>query len=88
MANTDLPKIVARQSKHENLSPGVYYFCTCGLSKDGLYCDNSHQGTGFEPKRFKIDEPRSVSLCLCKHSKNNPYCDGSHKQLLSTHPLH
>lgn len=76
-----LPKIVDRKAKSLNLYPGKYSFCTCGLSKDQPFCDGSHKGTSFVPKRFKIDEPQNVSLCMCKHTKNAPYCDGSHRNL-------
>ena len=81
MTEQELPKIVARQSKHMNLDPGVYFFCNCGLSKDGVFCDGSHDGTSFSPKRFKIESPQSVSLCLCKYSKNKPFCDGAHRHI-------
>lgn len=75
------PKIVKKQSKTVNLDPGVYYFCNCGLSKDGVFCDGNHKGTSFSPKKFMIEEPRSVSLCLCKHTQKSPFCDGTHRKL-------
>jgi len=75
------PKIVEKKSVAVNLYPGSYFYCTCGESTDQPFCDGSHQGTAFSPKKFKIDEPTQAYLCLCKHSKSAPYCDGSHKQL-------
>lgn len=77
----DTPKIVARQGRTKLLEPGIYYYCRCGLSSDGLFCDGSHKGTSFEPKKFSIDEPKSVYMCMCKHTKNAPYCDATHKTL-------
>ncbi|RAP31247.1 cytochrome C551 [Candidatus Marinamargulisbacteria bacterium SCGC AG-343-D04] len=81
MTTEEQPHIFARQSRHLNLDPGVYFFCNCGRSQDGIFCDGAHKGTSFGPKRFKIESPRSVSLCQCKYSKNKPYCDGEHRQL-------
>lgn len=77
----ELPKITDRKSKTENLYPGVYSYCTCGLTKDGAFCDGAHKDTGFRSKKFSIDEPRTVSLCMCRHSASAPYCDGSHRKL-------
>ncbi|MDC0036995.1 CDGSH iron-sulfur domain-containing protein [bacterium] len=77
----DLPKIVDRQSKHLQLYPDTYFFCRCGLSKNGVYCDESHVGTDFGPKKCRISEPSTMAFCMCRHSKNFPYCDGSHRQL-------
>jgi len=76
-----LPKITDKKCKTENLYPGKYFYCTCGLTKDGAFCDGSHQGTEFYPKKFFIEEPRTVGLCMCRHSKNAPYCDGSHRKI-------
>lgn len=56
-----------------------YYFCVCGRSASQPFCDGSHQGTGFEPKRFLADEDGDAWLCRCKHTANAPYCDGTHK---------
>jgi CDGSH-type Zn-finger protein len=75
------PKIVERKSRSVNLDAGVYYYCRCGLSADGIFCDGSHKGTSFTPKKFIVDEPASVYICMCKHTKNSPFCDGAHKVL-------
>jgi len=75
------PKIVERKSRSMNLEPGVYHYCRCGLSKDGAFCDGSHEGTAFVPKRFTVDEATSVYVCMCKHTQNSPFCDGAHKLL-------
>ncbi len=63
------------------LEPGTYFFCTCGHSSKQPFCDGSHKGKGFSPKRFVIEEKESLFLCLCKQTENAPYCDGSHNDL-------
>lgn len=55
-----------------------YHYCTCGKSKDGIFCDGSHQGTEFLPKVFSVEKTKDYYLCSCKKSKNEPFCDGSH----------
>ena len=74
-------KIVKKACMSVKLMPGTYYYCRCGLSKEQPFCDHTHEGTGFEPKRFKIEEAKEAYLCLCKHTDNAPYCDGSHSRL-------
>jgi len=64
-----------------SLSKGQnYYFCTCGRSKDQPFCDGSHEGTAFLPKKFVSDKEGDAYLCACKHTGNAPFCDGTHKQ--------
>ena len=79
--NSEKPTIVSRQGKQCHLDPGIYMFCTCGLSSGGMFCDGSHKASSFTPKRLKLFEPTSIAICMCKHSVNMPYCDGSHRQL-------
>ena len=69
-----LPAVVA-------LEAGVYFWCACGRSANQPYCDGSHAGTGFEPVKLEIEEPRRVALCQCKYTGNSPFCDGEHKNL-------
>lgn len=55
-----------------------YKFCTCGRSKDGIFCDASHKGTECLPKKHSVDKTQQYMLCMCKSSKNFPFCDGTH----------
>lgn len=57
-----------------------YYFCACGRSKSQPFCDGSHAGTPFKPKRFVADATTTGYLCACKHTGNAPFCDGTHKR--------
>ena len=79
--DTNRPHCFAKHSKKENLYPGTYLICRCGLSKDGVFCDGAHKDTAFSPKKIYIREPQSINICLCKHSVNFPYCDGSHRSI-------
>lgn len=75
------PVIADNKPKKVNLIKGQeYYFCTCGKSNNQPFCDGSHAGTDFTPKRFVAEEDGDAYLCQCKHTANEPFCDGSHKQ--------
>lgn len=56
-------------------------FCMCNESKNGPYCDGSHQGSGTTPEVITFEEDKTVIICGCQHSKNAPYCDGTHSEL-------
>ena len=43
-----------------------YYWCACGRSQSQPFCDGSHKGTDFVPKRFSVEESKSYWLCTCK----------------------
>lgn len=75
------PEIAAKEPVKVTLEPGTYHWCACGRSKNQPFCDGSHQGTGFVPLAFEVEEKKEAWLCQCKHSKNKPYCDGTHRQL-------
>ena len=60
---------------------GAYWWCACGRSKTQPFCDGSHKGSGFAPKKAELTETKTVAWCGCKHSKNAPFCDGSHSRL-------
>ncbi len=53
-------------------------FCMCGASKNGPYCDGSHQGTGKRPEVIKFDQDKTVFVCGCQKSAKAPFCDGTH----------
>ena len=59
----------------------TYYWCSCGKSADQPFCDGSHQGSGFSPLAFSVEESGKKALCQCKQTRTPPYCDGSHKAL-------
>ncbi len=75
------PEIYAKEARIMELEPGEYHWCACGRSKDGAFCDGSHEGTSITPKAFEIKQKQRVAICLCKHTKNPPFCDGSHAEL-------
>jgi CDGSH-type Zn-finger protein len=75
------PIIADTKPQVMTLSPGKYYWCSCGASKNQPFCDGSHQGTDFTPQLFEVTEEKNVALCLCKHTKNSPFCDGTHTNL-------
>jgi CDGSH-type Zn-finger protein len=60
------------------LEAGDYYWCQ---SKKQPFCDGSHKGSDFAPKKFTVEQKEKVWLCGCKQSKNAPHCDGAHKDL-------
>lgn len=65
--------------KGTTLEAGVEYFiCACGRSKEGIFCDGSHEGSGCLPKKTVVEKTKPYQICLCKSSKNFPFCDGTH----------
>ena len=65
--------------KGVTLEAGVEYFiCACGRSKNGAFCDGSHEGSGCSPKKLIVEKTKPYQICLCKSSKNFPFCDGTH----------
>jgi len=56
----------------------TYYFCMCGRSANGVFCDGSHEGTSCTPKEFTVEKTKAYHLCRCKSSNNLPFCDGTH----------
>jgi CDGSH-type Zn-finger protein len=74
--------IIAQKSPFvKDMAAGTYYWCACGGSKNQPFCDGSHKGTGFTPKKVEITEPQKVAWCGCKYSANAPFCDGSHARV-------
>ena len=75
------PVIADKKPKLMDVDPGVYFWCTCGKSANQPFCDGSHKGTGYAPRKVEITEAKKVAFCMCKHSKNGAMCDGSHASL-------
>jgi CDGSH-type Zn-finger protein len=48
------------------------------LEDGDTFCDGSHKGGEFDPRKVTIDVVQKVAWCACKHSKNPLFCDGSH----------
>jgi CDGSH-type Zn-finger protein len=63
------------------VDPGKYAWCACGLSENQPYCDGSHRGSDFSPKIVEVTEKKSIAWCGCKKTKDAPYCDGSHNKV-------
>ncbi|HXS22108.1 MAG TPA: cupin domain-containing protein [Steroidobacteraceae bacterium] len=65
----------------------TYFWCACGRSATQPFCDGSHLGTGFTPRRFVAPRTEEVLLCGCKHTSGAPFCDGAHTNLPGGSPL-
>lgn len=62
-----------------DLEPGQeYWWCACGLSQSQPFCDGSHKGSEFRPKKLVVGEAMTLYLCGCKKTQDQPYCDGTH----------
>jgi CDGSH-type Zn-finger protein len=75
------PTIAQKFPLVQPVQPGTFWWCACGASKKQPFCDGSHKGTGFGPRKVDIAEAKTVAWCGCKHSKNGAFCDGSHSNL-------
>ena len=75
------PVIAQKSPFVQRMERGSYWWCACGRSRSQPFCDGSHKGTGFTPKRTDLAEAKTVAWCGCKHSRNAPFCDGSHSSL-------
>lgn len=65
------------------LVAGTHALWTCGKSRNGAFCDGSHQGSGKTPHILQLDAPKTVYLCNCGATGNSPFCDGSHTKLMA-----
>ena len=74
--------VIAQKSPYVlEMQPGSYYYCTCGKSANQPFCDGSHRGSSFVPKKVEIADIKKVAWCGCKNSSNLPFCDGNHAKL-------
>jgi len=62
------------------LEPGTYYWCSCGKTKTGPFCDGSHEGAD-KPVEFTVTEKKKIGICTCRRTKKAPYCDGTHARV-------
>jgi CDGSH-type Zn-finger protein len=81
MSDQPKPEIPQKAPVGLALEPGTYWWCACGKSQNQPWCDGSHKGSGFTPKKVDITEAKTYWMCNCKHSNNAPFCDGTHKKL-------
>ncbi len=77
----DKPKVVQKAPYVMVAEPGMYSWCSCGLSATQPFCDGAHKGTGMRSVKVEILEKSTVAWCGCKHSAKGARCDGSHSRL-------
>lgn len=77
------PAIPQKSPYVMDMKPGEYWWCACGFSKKQPFCDGSHQasGTGKQPLKVVVDQPKKIAWCGCKRSGTPPQCNGAHTQL-------
>ena len=74
--------IVAQKGPYAvDLKAGGYLWCACGRSANQPFCDGSHKGSAFTPRRFTLTEDGTVYLCGCKRTGTAPFCNGTHERL-------
>jgi CDGSH-type Zn-finger protein len=76
------PNIASRSPYAIEVEAGKSYFwCACGKSQKQPFCDGSHQGSAFVPKKFEAAVSEVKWFCGCKQTASAPFCDGSHQRL-------
>ena len=75
------PNIAQLSPFVQKCQPGEYWWCACGLSKTQPFCDGSHKGTAFAPRKVDLTVEKTVAWCGCKHTQNGAFCDGTHSKL-------
>nr|HAT8714131.1 CDGSH iron-sulfur domain-containing protein [Legionella jordanis] len=58
----------------------IYYWCSCGKSKQQPLCDQKSCDNQSIPYRAILTE--TLYFCGCKQTRNPPLCDGSHAKLM------
>jgi CDGSH iron-sulfur domain-containing protein 3 len=77
----DTPEIPQKAPYGVELEAGTYWWCACGKSANQPWCDGSHKGGAFSPKKVEITEKKTYWMCGCKLAGNVPFCDGTHKKI-------
>ena len=55
--------VADNKPKAINLKKGEdYFWCSCGKSANQPFCDGSHRGTDFVPKKFTAEKLLQTSL--------------------------
>jgi CDGSH-type Zn-finger protein len=75
------PNIAQRRPYVQKTEPGTYWWCACGRSNQQPFCDGSHKGTEFSPRKVEVKEAGMVAWCGCKHTGKDGLCDGTHSRL-------
>ena len=75
------PLIPQKAPYEVELTPGTYWWCSCGKSKKQPFCDGSHQGSEFAPMKWTADATGKKFFCACKHTGKGPFCDGTHSKI-------
>ena len=62
----------------------VYWYCSCGLSQNGPWCDSlcNYTTTRNRPIYFNVNESGYYKICNCKFSANSPFCNGTHRDVV------
>ena len=58
-----------------------YWWCSCGKSANQPFCDGSHKGSEYTPKKVTMEDNKTVAWCTCKATSKPPFCDGTHSDL-------
>ena len=51
ITNMEKPVIAQKSPYVLEMQPGSYYYCTCGKSANQPFCDGSHKGSSFVPRK-------------------------------------
>jgi CDGSH-type Zn-finger protein len=62
----------------------TYFWCSCGGSKRQPFCDGSHAGSQFTPRKLTAAQDSEAVLCGCKRPGGGPFCDCIRTDLTAT----